>query len=237
MKNQYFGDINDYMKYGLLRTINKASNLQQLVAWMLTPNDDKTDGKFIEYLSEPSKWNKYDPPLYDELARLVDGERKVSLIESAGILGGCRYFSEIVPDSAKNRQEWFTNLQAASVSSDIVFLDPDNGIEINSKPYGRKDSSKFLYWREIKSLWESGKSLLIYQHFIREKRESYIQRMLQVLDDETQGSTVQAFATPRVLFMLALQPHHQEHHEAIASAVNSSWDEQITNWKLNALSK
>lgn len=237
MKDQYFGDINDYKKYGLLRAINKASNLQQLVAWMLTPNDDKTDGKFIGYLSEPSKWEKYDQPLYEELVRLVNGERKVSLIESSGILGGCQFFSEVVPDLAKNRQEWFANLLDASAIADLVFLDPDNGIEIKSKPYGHKDSSKFLYWREIKSLWESGKSLLIYQHFIREKRESYVQRMLEALSNEATGSTVQAFATPRVLFMIALQPHHQTHHEAIAASVNASWGEQITHWDLNAPNK
>lgn len=234
MKDQYFGDINDYKKYGLLRAINKASNLQQLVAWMLTPNDDKTDGKFIEYLSEPSKWERYDKPLYEELVRLVNGGRKVSLIESSDILGGCQFFSKVVPDPATNRQEWFANLLAASATADLVFLDPDNGIEIKSKPYGRKDSSKFLYWREIKSLWESGKSLLIYQHFIREKRESYIQRMLQALNNVATGSTVQAFATPRVLFMIALQPHHQIHHEAIAASVNASWGERVTHWELNA---
>ena len=33
MKDQYFGDINDYRKYGLLRPIIASSG------WMLTPDD------------------------------------------------------------------------------------------------------------------------------------------------------------------------------------------------------
>jgi len=75
MKDQYFGDINDYRKYGLLRSISLASNLSILIAWMLTEDDGSTDGKFIQYLEEPNKWGHYDPPLYGELARLLSNLR------------------------------------------------------------------------------------------------------------------------------------------------------------------
>ena len=47
MKDQYFGDINDYRKYGLLRAVVCTSGLRLMVAWMLTPDDGSTDGKFI----------------------------------------------------------------------------------------------------------------------------------------------------------------------------------------------
>ena len=151
MKNQYFGDINDYKKYGLLRSIESVSDLGLLVAWMLTPDDGSTDGKFIEYLKEPGEWEKYDSTLYGELVRLVDGanERNVSLIEGSGILNGCSFFSEYVPDAKSGREAWFSSLLNASTNRDLVFLDPDNGLEIKSRSYGRKDSSKLLYWREV----------------------------------------------------------------------------------------
>lgn len=58
MKNQYFGDINDYRKYGLRRAILDSTRLQMLVAWMLTPDDGSTDGNFITYLEKPDKWRK-----------------------------------------------------------------------------------------------------------------------------------------------------------------------------------
>ena len=35
MKNQYFGDINDYVKYGLLRVFSATHRVA--VCWMLTP--------------------------------------------------------------------------------------------------------------------------------------------------------------------------------------------------------
>ena len=40
MKDQYFGDINDYRKYGILRALQSKGQRTLLVAWMLTPELD-----------------------------------------------------------------------------------------------------------------------------------------------------------------------------------------------------
>ena len=53
MKNQYFGDINDYQKYGLLRTISRDTGLRLAVCWMLTPDDGRSDGKKTGYVDRP----------------------------------------------------------------------------------------------------------------------------------------------------------------------------------------
>lgn len=45
MKDQYAGDINDYRKYGLLRTITESSDLSLAVCWMLTAPDGRRDGR------------------------------------------------------------------------------------------------------------------------------------------------------------------------------------------------
>jgi len=236
MKNQYFGDINDYNKYGLLRSIESASDLRLLVAWMLTPDDGSTDGEFIEYLGEPRKWREYDYSLYEGLVQLMGGssDRSVSLIEESRILIGCSFFSEYVPDQKTRREAWFSSLLKASESRDLVFLDPDNGLEIKSRPYGRKYSSKFLYWREVSDLWASGKSLLIYQHFIREKREVFIHRMLKSLYEFAEGSVVEAFSTSHVVFLMALQPEHKHFRDPIIEKINGAWEGQIKHWGLRA---
>lgn len=239
MKNQYFGDINDYKKYGLLRSIESASDLGLLVAWMLTPDDGSTDGEFIKYLGEPEKWGIYDSHLYEGLVRLMGSSsvRSVSLIENSEILNGCSFYSEYVPDTKLGREAWFSSLLNASKNHDLVFLDPDNGLEIKSRPYGRKNSSKFLYWREVSDLWASGKSLLIYQHFIREKREAFIQHMLKSLNDLAESSVVEAFSTPHVVFLMALQPKHKHYREPIIDRVNGSWEGQIKHLGLRAPNK
>ena len=115
---------------------------------------------------------------------------------------------------------------------EIVFLDADNGLEVKSTPYGRKRSSKFLYWREVEALWAGGKSLLIYQHFIREKRQSFVERMLTALRLAASGSYVEAFSTAHVVFLSALQPDHQHLHSCIVDSVQKNWAGQITHWEL-----
>jgi hypothetical protein len=202
---------------------------------MLTPDDGSTDGKFVSYLKDTGKWSSHDPVLFEKIKDLLahEQERRVRLIEGAGLLPKAEYFSTPVPDcSTPARDSWFSLLAERAQGSDLIFLDPDNGLEVKSKPYGRKDSSKFVYWREIEVLWSSGKSLLTYQHFIREKRFHFIQRMLEELRRATPGSFVEAFSTPHVVFLMALQPKHQRFHSAIISSVQESWEGQIQHWEL-----
>lgn len=140
MKNQYFGDINDYRKYGLLRMLTGEGQLKTLVCWMLTPDDGHTDGQFTRYLDEPEKWRKYDPDLFDKLQQSLHVHkcRDVQEAEISRIIPGARYFRDIVPDALPERQDWFGKAHAASTDADLVFFDPDNGLEVKSVPKGRK---------------------------------------------------------------------------------------------------
>jgi len=229
MKNQYFGDVNDYRKYGLLRAILQASGLPMLVAWMLTPDDGSNNGQFVSYLQKPHKWSRFDPFLYNKLnALLADHQdRKVSLLEKTPLLPGAEYFYETVPDTGRDRDAWFAALLDTAAESEFIFLDPDNGLEVKSRPYGARYSSKYLYWHEVDALWNAGKSLLIYQHFIREKRDGFVQRMLKALKESTPGSFVEAFSTPHVVFLMALQPGHQRAHKAILDTLKIRWQDEI----------
>src|SRR5215207_4939479 len=82
MKNQYFGDINDYRKYGLLRVLSDAGTVSTGVSWMLTPSDRLAHGQFVSYLNQPHKWRRFDPELFDFLRRCVkgDGHRVVTRV-------------------------------------------------------------------------------------------------------------------------------------------------------------
>lgn len=236
MKNQYFGDINDYRKYGLLRAALQASGLPMLVAWMLTPDDGSNDGQFVSYLQNPHKWSQYDPVLFNKLKILMEigQDRGVRLLEKTRLLPGTKYFDDTVPDSGLDRGDWFNSLLEAAQGKELVFLDPDNGLEVKSRPYGARYSSKYLYWQEVEALWDEGKSLLVYQHFIREKREDFIKRMLIALKEHTPGSSVEAFSTSHVVFLMALQPRHQQAHKAILGTLKSRWQAEIHHHRMTS---
>ncbi len=229
MKNQYFGDINDYRKYGLLRILQSTGNLKLLVAWMLTSNDSGPDGGFRSYLQHPGTWMRYDPELFTGLADLLRSNSipSVSLIENSALLPRTSYYSIVVPDASKEREAWHQGLLVAAREIDLVFVDPDNGIEIPSKPIGYKGSSKYVTWEEIRGLWEMDRSILIYQHFRRERRAAFAERMLSELRTRTGAEFIEVIRTAHVMFILACQEGHRTQLQKAISLLSQTWRGQI----------
>ena len=106
---------------------------------------------------------------------------------------------------------------------DLVFFDPDNGLEVKSTPRGRKNSSKFLYWDEVCSTFSAGASVLIYQHFIRAERGAFIARMAEDLRRHLNPATVFSFRTPHVLFLLAAHERHRASFHKQLAVIRSKW--------------
>jgi hypothetical protein len=235
MKNQYFGDINDYRKYGFLRALQSTGDGSLLVAWMLTPDDGGRDGGFRSYLEDRPIWAKYDPALFVGLADLLrsPSQRSVSLIERSGLLPRTQYHTAVVPDGRSERDGWQKDLLRAASGVDLVFLDPDNGIEVPSKPVGRKGSSKYVTWREIQALWKADCSLLIYQHFRRENHQAFTQRLVSELGKRTGARFTEAFGTPHVLFLLAAQDRHAQRFREVLPLLSEQWSGQIEAMRLS----
>lgn len=229
MKDQYFGDVNDYRKYGLLRVLQSTTGFRLLVAWMLTLDDGSRDGGFRAYLQESNRWASYDSGLYHGLAGLLDDATRpsVALLEESMLLPGSSFYSALVPDKRAEREKWHAGLIRAASGHDIVFLDPDNGIEVPSKPIGRKGSSKYVAWHEIQALWATGSSVLVYQHFPRRPRQAFIDRIAVEMRSRTGASWVEAFRTSHVLFLLAAQEKHRPRLEEALPTVATRWGDQV----------
>lgn len=229
MKNQYFGDINDYRKYGLLRALQSIGRGNLLVAWMLTPNDGGREGRLRAYLNSPQTWAKYDPELFAGLADILGSasQPSISLIESSGLLPRTHYHSTLVPDGRSERDAWRNGLLSRASEVDLVFLDPDNGIEVRSRPVGRKGSSKYVAWEEIEALWRAGCSLLIYQHFRREPRDALARGLVSELRKRTGACFTEALRTPNVLFLLVAQDRHAQWLGLAVESLSDHWSGQI----------
>jgi hypothetical protein len=215
MKNQYFGDINDYLKYGILRCFANAG-LRIGVCWMLTPDDSRSDGRKIRYLSDPTRWRGPDPILFDSLAEAIRaGSRRVRHFEESELIPNASFCQTLVPNHQPSRKRWLTTSLRRLGDVDMLFFDPDNGIEIKSIPEGRKGSNKYLHWNEIHLAWSRGTSLLIYQHFAREKRDRHVSRLTSKLQEHAPGAIVVPLITSNVVYLLA---HQQRHIAEVANA-------------------
>jgi hypothetical protein len=184
MQDRYIGDVGDYAKYGLLRQLLQPSasrqELRLAVLWYLIDNEEgNSDGKHVSYLRD-DHMRSCDPTLHDTLSLLVYSKsRNVASVETSGVLPPelTAYFSARLPSlksrrqqdisAADARRQWFIRALEASQTADLVFLDPDNGLEAPSAPPTSAKASKYVYLDEIGAIAERGQSLLIYHHHNR----------------------------------------------------------------------
>ena len=190
VQNKYVGDVGDFGKYGLLRylcsDVEASGFLPSLgVIWYLVPDEAHSrDGGFIGYL-KPTETNEErfkacDPLLYDALQRIVDNKsRSVANIRRDGVLPNeTRFFQDVLTFEVlrggieirhrrvARRAEWFQRALSATESCDIVFLDPDNGLEVGVGPHQLK-GIKYASYDELTSLAQRDQSLVVYHHLAR----------------------------------------------------------------------
>lgn len=228
MKHQYFGDVNDYVKYGLLRCMTGAG-LSAGVCWMLTPDDERSDGRKIDYITSPDIWQRHDPALFGQLSSAFNSTngRHLRHIEADGALPLTCFFGDTVPTSLAARSSWFARALEKLAGCDLLFFDPDNGIEVKSHPPGTRQSPKYVYWQELRDAWDRSSSLLIYQHFPRIERSTYISARAQRLQLELDGAQVTCLISSNVLFLLAGQAKHQQQLAAALAALRMQWSPRI----------
>jgi hypothetical protein len=204
VKNQYFGDVNDYKKYGLLRRLSRSGTSEIAVCWNLTEDDARSDGSRIQYLNNPERWRSFEPAIFDFVRNQVidKGIRSVDALSGSQVLPGCRFFADPLPDDLTGRDSYFKKFFRFAKDSDIVFFDPDNGLGITAVQRGKPKSSKYVYPCEIERAWNSGHSVLFYQHFPRRPRSAFLGRLVETLHCLDGLDAVFFFVTSHVVFVL-----------------------------------
>lgn len=221
MKDQYVGDINDYRKYALLRALSSGGANRIGVCWMLSPSDGRTDGGKLAYLQQPERHRHIDPELFDILAHAAaePDRRRLATIENSETIPSAVYHNDLLPDELVDRQAFMGRCAYEFRDVDLIFFDPDNGLEVSSLPKGRKNSSKYLYLDEVAAFYASGKSMLIYQHFPRVERAIFLSRCAERLHAAAPGAALWAFTTAHVVFLLLL---HRDSPPRLRSAANAA---------------
>lgn len=166
MKNQWFGDIHDFRKYGLLRFLSGTRQFHHIiVAWMLTPPQSNDPcGKYRSFVNHPGQWKDCDGVLFEKLREFNSGdkERKVKNAFDLDILSRQTFssFGDNEQYLSNHREDYFRKMKESDC--DLVFLDADNGLEVASMT--EKKKPLYILYEEVESLYASGKSVLIYQH-------------------------------------------------------------------------
>lgn len=153
MKNQYFGDIIDLFKYDLITEIMKQmSSLHKFTFMpMLTPNDTRNDGKKRKFTKERPGYNneKLRQFLTDwghEKDKKHRDFRKIK--EYFGETGiETHIYNDSFYFSKEGRNDYFCNIGQELLDNSLIFVDPDNGMEI------KNNTERHILYSEMKSLY------------------------------------------------------------------------------------
>ena len=201
MKDQYVGDINDFAKYAILRSL-RAQHQHLAVCWMRTLDDSGRDGRHLAYLNSPNVHRPLDPQLFDRLGALVRNNRRhLRAVERSRLLEPAVFFSEALRDPSPSRVGYFNDFWKIVPRRSLVFFDPDNGLDVPSVAYGTRNSSKYLYIHEVKETVQRQHSIVIYQHFPRVQRAPLLARLFDRLS-YVGVSRPFALYTSRVAFLV-----------------------------------
>ena len=181
MKNQYFGDSNDCFKYDLLIFLSQANQLTGIrrltTVWLLTPDDRSGDGGKTKYEQGVQRES-----LYRFLQKcLKTKKREVAALSeyfrrNTFDFEYCAYGDR--PDlgfTDRERESYFQRIPERYLESAVVFLDPDNGLEVKSA--GRSNLHKYVTYDEVGSLFrrmDDRSVLVIYQHLPRVHRKLFL---------------------------------------------------------------
>lgn len=191
MQNRYVGDVGDFGKYGLLRNLcGKDMSEKKLslgVLWYLIPDESHNeDGKYVGYL-EPKRENEKrfrncDKELYDKLRDIINsGQRSVQIISHSNVLpNGTIFYDEPLsywelpssnPETRKKRlnlrDTWVQAGLDRTTICDLIFVDPDNGLQVKSVERHHNKAPKYAYFEELLPIIQRGQSLIIYHHLCR----------------------------------------------------------------------
>ena len=173
MQNRYAGDVGDYAKLALLRSLSPGLSLG--VAWYLYPDENHNDdGRHVSYLNQPEIWRALDPELFDQLSKITRDQRAVKSLEATDILPRAKFAGMPITsgglhasDRSDARSRWFEEILEAVDGCELVFADPDNGLIDDSAH--RRRAPKFgkqIPISEARALAQ-GRQAVIYHHNTR----------------------------------------------------------------------
>lgn len=169
MQERYLGDSHDFVKYALLRFLSRALRMKVGINWYLTRPEEvdregSKDGEKRHHLNG-DVWRNWEPDLFERLRPFeAPSRRRIAQVREMGILPDTTlYFPEYVP--VTDRHRWHHRAKSALADADLIFLDPDNGFEVNSMTL--RTSPKYALYSEAIDYFQSGKTVLGIQ-FVRQ---------------------------------------------------------------------
>jgi len=233
MNKRYLGDVRDLFKYDLIQRILEGIKSLQGFTFipMLTEYDPESKGgnkrdfdkakvgtnnkNLVKSLKKYNKYNKIDPNERDftEVKKHFESRSfEIRIYEERGN----KYFTNI----KRSRDEYFEHIPLGLLHKSLVFVDPDNGLQIENS------TEKHLLYGEVKNLYkrmDKDSILMIYQQFPREDHEEYLSKRANKLRELTQDLPIYISDNEITFFLLTKNDKLTSQLEHIIEGYNSAY--------------
>jgi hypothetical protein len=108
----------------------------------------------------------------------------------------------------RGRQDYFEHIGDEWLADALVFVDPDNGLEV------RRPGEKHILYSEVRDLYRrmgNGSILMIYQYFPRRPRQEYLNMRCQELKEKITGDWPVCIDDDEIAFFFLTKDGSLEH--------------------------
>lgn len=173
MKDQYFADRRDFVKYELLLDLVELLPGRPKLTFipMLTQADGTKEGSVTRY-----DLGNRRPHLFHFLQAALNSERRElrqlhTFMRDSGITFYLHPDGEYFQHD--RRDKYFGEVQGKELAAAVVFFDPDIGLETGSISYMRRQGfEKYLFYDDVRSVVERAPEdaiIVLYQHLQRDQ--------------------------------------------------------------------
>lgn len=212
MQDKYVGDIGDFGKLLLLRSLIRDTKLSVGVVWCVVKDssENNNDGSIRAYrtYSGSHSLRHCDPELFDDF-KLFEQEENRQIVRLHPLIPASVFFNE--PANGMPRETYLAQALETTENVELIFFDPDNGIDFNAS--NAAISSKHIGIEELGHFWKRNQSLLVYHHLSRAKggHDKEKARAIANIAEQLPGAIVREYhfrrGTSRVFFLIIQSIH------------------------------
>ncbi|HLO97094.1 MAG TPA: hypothetical protein VK171_00750 [Fimbriimonas sp.] len=228
MQDRYAGDVGDFSKFALMRTLQSLSDQPLGLIWYKHPDESHTnDGKHIDYVRD-HRWTACDSELVNLMNGVIlRGDRKIAALEALPLFSnGARYVDSLVPKVALARAAWFADVKQRVKPCEVVFVDPDNGIRLRGHA---KTSAKHIHQDEFEALANGCDVLVSYHHFDRScSHPDQMRRLVADLQSDLPHHKIEVLRyrriSPRAYVCAVRKLKAESFDQALATITSHPWN-------------
>jgi hypothetical protein len=159
MQRGHIGGVGDFGKFALLRHLMQGRRLAVCFCLGNSNGEEGDRTRHFDYLRQPDRFRHLAPDLFGQLVQFGasrnEGADPLTALRSSGVLGDAIFIRHNVPKQTALRAAWTELLVNSVGDANLVYLDPESGIQ------GNRLTNRHIALAEIAALRLKGRALII----------------------------------------------------------------------------